>query len=84
MKCLKCAECCISKTVSLIESDIERITTITELNFYRIRSTGVKVLNWKLCDDLHMCIFLNPKTRLCEIYEDRPLTCKNFYCGRVN
>ena len=83
MECLKCGKCCHALTVPLINTDIERISKITDLKFYRIRNTEAKVLNWKPYQDFHVCIFFNPEQKDCEIYLNRPLACKEYYCSKV-
>ncbi len=83
MQCLKCGDCCHAKTIPLLTEDIERISKITDIKFYRTRNTGATVLNWKPHSDFYVCIFFNVQTKLCNIYQNRPFVCKEYYCGKV-
>lgn len=83
MKCLQCGECCHAKTISLTEEDVRRISKVTDLNFYRIRNTGAKVLNWKPYKDFYVCIFFNTENKECQIYQNRPFICQKFYCQKA-
>lgn len=80
----KCAACCIEKTVSLSSEDVERIGHYyTNTKFFRVRNTGVKIMNWKEHNDKKICIFLNPNTYKCDIYDVRPQVCKEFFCNQT-
>lgn len=78
--CMNCGICCENTEMELSEKDINRIIRITRdtpnlKQFYIIdKKTGEKLL--RNVDG--RCIFQNPKTLTCIIYENRPEGCK-FY-----
>ena len=79
--CRYCGKCCTEKTVSLTEEDIVRISARSSFLFYTIKqTTGARVLKWNKSKEKYICVFFNPSTRQCNIYEDRPLICKEFFC----
>jgi Fe-S-cluster containining protein len=80
MKCSQCARCCKETTVCLNNEDIERISKKYS-SFFIVRKTGVKIMKWKQNKEKYICIFLNPENETCEIYEDRPKVCKEYYCN---
>ncbi len=82
-KCQRCAACCTEKTVALTEADVERISKRTSVNFYRVRMTGSKIMNWKEHQERQYCVFLNLNTKRCDIYEDRPQVCKEYLCDKI-
>ena len=83
-KCLEnCAKCCIENDIPLREEDIERITALGYDEGYFVDYTkmfyrGPKFLGYAMkkrpFDDA--CVFLDPETKKCRIYEHRPLACK--------
>ena len=83
MKCFKCGQCCWMSTIALTDEDVERISKNTTISFYRVRVTGAKVLNWKPYKDSHCCVFFDPKSCICTIYELRPYICQEFFCYKV-
>ena len=80
MECQKCAKCCIEKTVPISELEIERISKISDLPFFRTRISGSRVLNWYQHKNHYYCIFLNSDTLTCNVYKDRPKVCQEYYC----
>jgi Fe-S-cluster containining protein len=54
------------------------------VNFYRVRNTGSKIMNWKEHQNKQYCIFLNVNTKRCDIYEDRPKVCREYICDKIN
>ena len=83
MECNSCAKCCIEKTVALSTEDVERIQRIRSSPFFRTRITGSKVMYWKEHQGKSLCVFLNPNTYKCEIYEHRPQVCREYYCETI-
>ncbi len=82
--CKKCsAPCCQVSTVILDKEKAERKLK----NFkgkYTYQNTGKypeKVPVLKKNPD-GTCIFFDKKNKLCTIYENRPASCENFFCGR--
>ncbi len=80
MKCKKCAKCCTEKTVCLSDQDIAIISAQYSFPFFRVRNTGVKLMNWKEHNSRYICVFLSPMTKHCEIYNIRPKVCREYYC----
>jgi Fe-S-cluster containining protein len=80
MECEKCGKCCTNKTICLNDQDIEKISKRYSLPFFKIRTTGVKIMHWKQHQNEYLCVFLNPITKQCGIYEDRPQVCKEYKC----
>ncbi len=78
--CMKCGKCCENTEMELSEKDIRRIVKIIKdkpnlKQFYIIdKESGEK----KLRNIKGRCIFQNPDTLSCTIYEHRPEGCK-FY-----
>jgi len=73
-KCIKCAKCCYNTEMILLKSDIARLKAAG----YRLSDVAVKVEGnyyWLRNIDGH-CVFLDPDTNLCKIYENRPLGCR--------
>ncbi|MFA4639439.1 YkgJ family cysteine cluster protein [Pyrococcus kukulkanii] len=83
-KCVEdCAKCCIENDVPLREEDIERIKALGYDEDYFVDYTkmfyrGPRFLGYAMkkrpFDDA--CVFLDPETKKCRIYEHRPLACK--------
>jgi len=80
MKCKQCAKCCTEKTVAITTEEVQIISEQCKSNFYRVRNTGVKILNWKQHGNQKICMFLSPYSNQCLIYNIRPGVCKNFNC----
>lgn len=80
--CRKCSNCCRNTTVVLDEQDIANIRKHVgnHYEFFRIRKTGAKILNWKQHYENNVCIFLDPFSNQCEIYPFRPAVCKQYSC----
>ncbi len=83
MECERCAKCCTEKTIALSDSDVNRIQQKTSVQFFRVRNTGSKIMNWKEHQEKQYCIFLNVNTFQCSIYPDRPQVCKEYYCPKI-
>ncbi|ASJ16305.1 Fe-S-cluster oxidoreductase [Thermococcus chitonophagus] len=83
-KCIEdCARCCIENDIPLREEDVERIKALGYEEEYFVDYTkmfyrGPKFLGYAIkkrpFDDA--CVFLDPETKKCRIYEYRPLACK--------
>ncbi len=73
MKCKKCGRCCINTEMELLPQDIDRIVSLgyNIEYFTTVRGCIVRLR----CIDNH-CVFLDPKTNLCKIYEHRPIGCR--------
>ena len=82
-ECERCAACCTEKTVALSQEDVDRISERSSINFYRVRGTGSKIMNWKDHQERQYCVFLNLNTKRCDIYEDRPKVCKEYLCDKI-
>jgi len=72
-RCIKCGRCCENTEMILLREDIERIASlgfnaeefiVYSKGFYRLKNVDGR------------CVFLNPKTRLCSIYDWRPKGCR--------
>ncbi|MEM2193633.1 MAG: YkgJ family cysteine cluster protein [Candidatus Methanomethylicia archaeon] len=72
-QCIKCGRCCENTEMILLREDIERIASLgfktEDFVVYNKGFHRLKNINGK-------CVFLNPKTRLCSIYDWRPKGCK--------
>ncbi|HIP56687.1 MAG TPA: YkgJ family cysteine cluster protein [Ignisphaera aggregans] len=71
--CQYCLRCCINTEMILLRSDIERISRygFDPTHFAEKRGRFIKLKNV----DNH-CVFLDPQSRRCTIYEIRPLGCR--------
>ncbi|MGC8544132.1 MAG: YkgJ family cysteine cluster protein [Vulcanisaeta sp.] len=73
MACTKCGQCCMNTQMELLPEDIERITSLG----YRLEDFAVFDGEiWRLRNVDGHCVFLNPQTMECTIYEDRPIGCR--------
>ncbi len=73
VKCKKCGRCCIGTEMELIPHDIERIVSIGyDIDYFTVIKKGIVRLR---CVE-NRCVFLDPNTRLCKIYEHRPIGCR--------
>jgi uncharacterized protein len=91
--CASCKGSCCTMPVEVKASDLLRLNLISEdeinssikktakklkkqgiINSYR-EGTDVFMISQKSNDD---CYFLDSKTRLCTVYENRPDTCRDF------
>ncbi len=73
MNCTECGKCCLNTQMELLPEDIERIIKLG----YRL--TDFAVFDgemWRLRNVDGHCIFLNPQTMQCTIYENRPIGCR--------
>ena len=76
--CLKmrCYKCCLDTQMILTPSDIERISQKTGLKREDFAWFDGKY--WRLKNVYGHCIFLDPITGRCKIYEIRPLGCQAY------
>jgi Fe-S-cluster containining protein len=76
--CKDCGKCCQKTEMLLSERDIrlieEKISNITRDEFTELNEKGI----YQLKNIDNNCVFLDTKSRLCNIYEIRPQGCK-FY-----
>jgi len=81
-KCIKCGICCLGTEMELLPEDVERIEALG----YRIEDFAVadgEMLRLKNVDG--HCVFYDPATASCKIYENRPVGCRLYplvYDGR--
>lgn len=74
MKCVEnCFKCCLNTEMILSEDDIKRIE---KLGYEREEFTVYKDGYYRLRNVDGHCIFLDPKTGKCKIYNYRPLGCR--------
>ena len=74
MRCQRCGTCCLQTEMLLSQQDIQRLTKRgypTE-KFVRFDKEGYATLR----NRQGHCVFLNPKTRRCTVYADRPEGCR--------
>jgi uncharacterized protein len=80
-----CGRCCESLLIEVSLRDAEReprIKTEASPTFCDLR-TGTKELIGYLLNGKHgHCVFFDPNTRKCGIYETRPLVCRVFDCDK--
>ncbi|MEZ0344948.1 MAG: YkgJ family cysteine cluster protein [Infirmifilum sp.] len=68
-----CGKCCRRAVVPLLKSDLEKIEkALGDPHLYVEWIDGIPVLKRKN----NACIFLDPETGKCRIYEFRPLACR--------
>jgi len=73
-RCIKCGICCAPTEMELLPDDIERIESLGYRfeDFAEVRDDGtVRLRNV----DGH-CVFYDPASRSCKIYEHRPIGCR--------
>ena len=81
-KCIKCGICCVGTQMELLPEDIERIEALG----YRLDEFAVfdgEIYRLKNIDG--HCIFYDPATSTCKIYDKRPIGCRLYplvYDGR--
>ncbi|AAL81857.1 YkgJ family cysteine cluster protein [Pyrococcus furiosus DSM 3638] len=83
-KCIEdCGKCCIYNEIPLREEDIQKILSLGYEEEYFVDYTkmfyrGPKFLGYGMkkrpFDDA--CVFLDPETKKCRIYEHRPVACR--------
>lgn len=76
MSCLLCAKCCEQTEMLLANEDIDRIKTqVTQSrqSFAYLRDGYLYLRNKG-----EYCVFLDPQTRRCTIYEIRPMGCRYY------
>ncbi len=73
-ECTMCGECCLGTSMELLADDLERITGLGyALNQFAARgSDGV----WRLRNVDGHCVFYDPNSKRCSIYESRPIGCR--------
>jgi Fe-S-cluster containining protein len=73
MNCTKCGKCCLGTEMELLPEDIERIVALG----YKLRDFAIFDGEiWRLRNVDGHCVFLNPSTMECTIYENRPIGCR--------
>ncbi|WP_288071963.1 YkgJ family cysteine cluster protein [Pyrococcus sp.] len=85
-KCIEdCGKCCIYNEIPLREKDIQKISSLGYEEEYFVDYTkmfyrGVKFLGYGMkkrpFDDA--CVFLDPETKKCNIYQHRPAACRMY------
>jgi Fe-S-cluster containining protein len=81
----RCAECCKRLIIEATVEDAEREPLIAEKGspIYahpELTESGKPELEGYMLNGGKGCVFLNPETSLCGIYETRPLSCRLFNC----
>jgi len=73
IRCRRCGRCCVGTEMELLPVDIERIMRLGYKldHFARLDDEFVRLK----CVNGH-CVFYNPNTRACTIYEYRPIGCR--------
>lgn len=73
--CTRCGECCLNTRMELLPEDIERIEALgyrlTDFAEYD-EEGGV----WRLRNINGHCVFFDENSKLCKIYEHRPIGCR--------
>lgn len=74
MRCLRCGECCRETEMLLSNEDIERLEKRGyEKDFF----VGFDEEGYATLRNLNgVCVFFNPKTRVCKEHDNRPLGCR--------
>lgn len=71
--CLKCGKCCLNTEMILLDEDIKRIQKLG----YKIDFFVRKLHNYNVLKNTRgHCVFFEPKSKKCKIYENRPLGCR--------
>ncbi|MEZ0320185.1 MAG: YkgJ family cysteine cluster protein [Pyrobaculum sp.] len=72
-RCIKCGICCIGTEMELLAEDIERIVAAGyKLEEFAIEKDGV----YRLRNVDGHCVFYDPLSRSCKIYDIRPVGCR--------
>ncbi|ACB40658.1 YkgJ family cysteine cluster protein [Pyrobaculum neutrophilum] len=72
-RCIKCGICCIGTEMELLADDIARITSRGyKLEEFAEERDGV----YRLKNVDGHCVFYDPSTRSCRIYDIRPVGCR--------
>jgi Fe-S-cluster containining protein len=81
-KCIACGVCCIGTEMELLAEDIRRITARGyKMEDFVAEKDGV----YRLKNVDGHCVFYDPQTRMCKIYDIRPVGCRMYplvYDGR--
>jgi len=81
LKCQRCGNSCvISDPVVLVEEDVQKIAKRFKIPYQKALRKYTKVLpdGRRSIKYLTPCKFLDSKTKLCRIYEDRPEVCRKY------
>lgn len=72
-RCIKCGICCIDTQMELLPEDIERIAALgyRPEDFATVDGDVVRLKNVE-----GHCVFYDPSTSTCRIYEHRPVGCR--------
>jgi len=72
-KCIKCGICCIGTEMELTAEDIRRIEAAGyKMEDFVVEKDGV----YRLKNVDGHCVFYDPATRMCKIYDIRPIGCR--------
>lgn len=72
-KCITCGICCLGTEMELLAEDIERIISLGyRLEEFAVERDGM----YRLKNVDGHCVFYDPSTRLCKIYQNRPVGCR--------
>lgn len=72
-QCIRCGQCCKNTEMILLREDIERIASLGfKIEDFVVYSRGFA----RLRNVDGRCVFLDPKTKLCRIYDWRPKGCR--------
>ncbi|MEM1702082.1 MAG: YkgJ family cysteine cluster protein [Desulfurococcaceae archaeon] len=71
--CIRCTRCCRDTEMVLTYMDIGRLTRLGHKGFYKFIRGFYRLVNI----DGH-CIFLDPSSGKCVVYEHRPLGCRAY------
>jgi len=71
-KCIACGICCIGTEMELLAEDIRRITARGyKMEDFVVEKDGA----YRLKNVDGHCVFYDPQTRMCKIYDIRPVGC---------
>ncbi|MEM0463979.1 MAG: YkgJ family cysteine cluster protein [Pyrobaculum sp.] len=72
-RCIKCGICCIGTEMELLAEDIRRIEAAGfKLEEFAVERDGV----YRLRNVDGHCVFYDPESRSCKIYDIRPVGCR--------
>lgn len=72
-KCIKCGVCCVGTQMELLPEDVERLEALG----YRLEDFAVfDGVVYRLKNVDGHCVFYDPGTSTCKIYENRPIGCR--------
>ncbi len=71
-ECIRCGFCC-HLDVKLTENDIQRLKAAGKKDFSKQTDHGIFLKHIG-----NHCIFLDPKKKMCKVYDSRPDICRRF------